>query len=103
MDTLQARMGTGGGNMPLAFHQKQTPVSGEVSPTLGTSSQGMGVHTESIVRRLTPGECEVLQGFPLDFTKFDENDKEMADSHRYKQLGNAVTVNVVDWIVGNLQ
>jgi DNA (cytosine-5)-methyltransferase 1 len=45
-----------------------------------------------IVRRLTPKECERLQGFPDDWTVGQ------ADSHRYKQMGNAVTVNVAEWL-----
>ncbi len=44
------------------------------------------------VRRLTPIECERLQGFPDDWTAG------LADSHRYKQMGNAVTVNVAHYI-----
>ena len=50
------------------------------------------VATATIVRRLTPDECCVLQGFPPDW-----NDGQ-ADSHRYKQMGNAVTVTVARWI-----
>jgi len=50
----------------------------------------------SVVRRLTPIECERLQGFPDDWTA------EQADSHRYKQCGNAVTVNVIAWIGARL-
>ena len=46
-----------------------------------------------IVRRLTPKECERLQGFPDDWTAGQ------ADSNRYKQMGNAVAVPVVSWIV----
>lgn len=49
------------------------------------------------VRRLTPVECERLQGFPDDWTL-----PAGADSHRYKQMGNAVTVNVLKWIGKNL-
>jgi len=56
------------------------------------SASGHGVATESVVRRLTPVECERLQGFPDGWT-----DKQ-SDTHRYKQMGNAVTVNVVEWI-----
>jgi DNA (cytosine-5)-methyltransferase 1 len=37
-------------------------------------------------------ECERLQGFPDGWTD------EQTDSHRYKQMGNAVTVNVAEWI-----
>jgi site-specific DNA-cytosine methylase len=44
------------------------------------------------VRRLTPTECCRLQGFPDDW-----NDN-VSDTQRYKQMGNAVTVNVIEWI-----
>lgn len=54
------------------------------------------VNTQSIVRRLTPTECERLQGFPDGWTAGQ------ADSHRYKQMGNAVAVPVVEWIVKRL-
>ena len=47
----------------------------------------------SVVRRLTPTECERLQGFPDGWTDGQ------ADSNRYKQMGNAVAVPVVSWIV----
>jgi DNA (cytosine-5)-methyltransferase 1 len=50
------------------------------------------------VRRLTPRECERLQGFPDDFTRFDSEGKEISDSARYRMLGNAVCVNVAEWI-----
>jgi DNA (cytosine-5)-methyltransferase 1 len=93
INTLAATMGTGGGNTPMAFHMTQTPVSGEVSPTMGSSPGGMGMMRNSTVRRLTPVECERLQGFPDQWTEGQ------ADSHRYKQLGNAVAVPVVEWII----
>lgn len=81
----------------LAFHIKQTPVSGKVSPALGTTSEGMGfMSSTSTVRRLTPTECERLQGFPDDWTAGQ------SDSSRYKQMGNAVAVPVVEWIIGRL-
>lgn len=58
------------------------------------------VHTAtSTVRRLTPTECERLQGFPDGWTEVTEK---TADSHRYKQMGNAVTVNVISWIGSRL-
>jgi site-specific DNA-cytosine methylase len=53
----------------------------------------------STVRRLTPVECERLQGFPDDWTMADAK---TVDSHRYKQMGNAVTVNVIGWIGSRL-
>jgi len=48
------------------------------------------------IRRITPEECETLQGFPLGWTSTE------ADTHRYKQLGNAVTVNVATWLGSRL-
>ena len=51
------------------------------------------------VRRLTPVECERLQGFPDDWTNvIGLKGKPMSDSQRYKQLGNAITVNVAHYI-----
>lgn len=49
------------------------------------------------VRRLTPVECERLQGFPDDWT-ITSNGKPQADSPRYKQMGNAVAVPVLTWV-----
>jgi DNA (cytosine-5)-methyltransferase 1 len=71
------------------------------SYTLTASEQarhGIGVITDesSIVRRLTPLECERLQGFPDEWTSGQ------ADQHRYKQMGNAVAVPVVEFIVKRL-
>ena len=56
------------------------------------------IRNRMVVRRLTPVECERLQGFPDGWTQIGTEDKPTADSHRYKQLGNAVTVNVAEWI-----
>ena len=67
INTLQARMGTGGNNMPMVATTQ--------------------------VRRLTPLECERLQGFPDGWTDGQ------VDTHRYKQMGNAVAVPVVEWII----
>jgi DNA (cytosine-5)-methyltransferase 1 len=53
------------------------------------------------VRRLTPIECERLQGFPDEWTRFG-CDGEVSDTQRYKTLGNAVTVNVVTAIMTEL-
>ncbi len=55
------------------------------------TKQSTGV-VSGTVRRLTPIECERLQGFPDNWTDC------VSDSQRYKQMGNAVTVNVVEWI-----
>jgi len=47
------------------------------------------------IRRLTPMECERLQGFPDNWTKFGVGDEPISDSQRYKMCGNAVTTNVI--------
>lgn len=81
INTLQARMGTGGNNMPMVASQT--------------------------VRRLTPTECERLQGFPDGWTaeKWDWKKNAVVpqtDSARYKQMGNAVAVPVVDFLIRRL-
>lgn len=50
------------------------------------------------VRRLLPVECERLQGFPDSWTATDAEGKPLADSPRYRMLGNAVCVPVAEWI-----
>ena len=55
-----------------------------------------------MLRRLTPVECERLQGFPdgwTEFGMFDGERKSISDTQRYKTLGNAVTTNVIESIV----
>ena len=71
----------------------------------GTLKAGQGppsVSQNMTVRRLTPTECERLQGFPITWTKYGIDDKgnkiKMSDTARYKSLGNAVTVPVINWI-----
>jgi DNA (cytosine-5)-methyltransferase 1 len=100
MQTVISRWGTGGGNVPAIM---QEPTEPNVVGTLqardykGLNHEGARdgkaiVESNSVVRRLTPTECERLQGFPDGWTDGQ------ADSHRYKQMGNAVTVNVIAWI-----
>ena len=50
------------------------------------------------VRRLTPRECERLQGFPDDYTLVPNRGKPAADGPRYKALGNSMAVPVMRWI-----
>jgi len=74
-----------------------------VCPTM-TANMGGGGHNVPIIRddfgirKLTPQECLRLQGFPADL-KFPEN---MADSHKYKQAGNSVSVPVIRRIAENM-
>lgn len=111
INTLLANMGTGGNNMPMVVH----PISGNVigrqdhngpnGKSFGedndpmftlTSTDRHAVGMESLVRRLTPLECERLQGFPDNWTEGQ------SDTNRYKQMGNAVAVPVVEWIIQNI-
>jgi DNA (cytosine-5)-methyltransferase 1 len=77
----------GGGKGPL--------MSEDISLTIATSND-QTLFTKGTVRRLTPTECERLQAFPDGWTAGQ------SDSARYKQLGNAVTVSVVAWIVNRM-
>jgi site-specific DNA-cytosine methylase len=77
----------------------------DVSPALTatdlarSTDRGVRAATHAAVRRLTPRECERLQGFPDDWTLVpDGKGKPATDSPRYKQLGNAVCVNVPEWL-----
>lgn len=55
------------------------------------------------VRRLTPRECERLQGFPDDYTNIEFRGKPAADALRYKALGNSMAVPVMRWIGERIQ
>ena len=83
----------------IAFSHTQgldEQASESARPTLRVGGGGQAVlHTA--VRRLTPVECERLQGFPDNWTAGQ------ADSHRYRQMGNAVTVNVAHYLGTLLQ
>lgn len=71
--------------------------SEECAPTLTKNDQhaaAMGMQ----VRRLTPVECERLQGFPDDYTAITRRGKPPADGPRYKALGNSMAVPVMRWI-----
>jgi DNA (cytosine-5)-methyltransferase 1 len=60
-------------------------------------------HTTMAVRRLTPRECERLQGFPDDYTLIPYRGKLAADGPRYKALGNSMAVPVMAWIGRRIQ
>lgn len=84
----------------------ETWVESPVAPTLNAFDQGDTRATvlavTSLCRRLTPLECERLQGWPDHHTRFAtlENGKivEQADTPRYRQIGNGVASPVAAWI-----
>lgn len=69
----------------------------DVSPCL-TKADQHGVASNMAVRRLTPTECERLQGFPDGYTDIKPKGKDTPDGPRYKALGNSWAVPVVRWI-----
>ena len=112
--TVTSRWGTGGGNVPLvqaysiredakANNFSATPL--EVTPALQAMQPSVQSHHAQTfiagnmaVRRLTPRECERLQGFKDDYTIIPWKKGESPDGHRYKALGNSMAVPVMKWI-----
>lgn len=93
-----------------AFDARQSDVVqyGNLTGPLDTDGQSVGVlqpvAIQGItVRRLTPRECERLQGFPDDYTLITHRGKPAADGPRYKALGNSMAVPVMRWIGQRLQ
>jgi DNA (cytosine-5)-methyltransferase 1 len=72
------------------------------TPTL-TTERRPAVTQHMAVRRLTPQECERLQGFPDDYTLIPYRGKLAADGPRYKALGNSMAVPVMQWIGRRIQ
>ena len=99
-------MGTNRGGLGVysfAQNQRGEVLQGDTMGTLGAGGgkPGQGypaVSDGSNVRKLTPRECERLQGFPDDWTLTDDRGAKIPDTHRYRFMGNAVTVNVIEWI-----
>lgn len=58
--------------------------------------------TKSTIRRLTPLECERLQAFPDNWTKYGKDGELISDTQRYKMAGNAVTTNVIQAVFERL-
>lgn len=92
--------------VPVAFHPTQDPISSTgTTHAMGTGSKG-GVATVAVaaamqVRRLTPRECERLQGFPDNFTAIPWRGRaaiDCPDGPRYKALGNSMAVPCMRWI-----
>jgi DNA (cytosine-5)-methyltransferase 1 len=86
--TLASQMGTGGNNVPMVAQALQTDGFLRSGSSFGTDKP----QSSRNIRRLTPTECERLQGFPDGWTN------NVSDTQRYKTLGNAVTVPVIQAI-----
>ena len=94
VQTLSSKMGTGGGNVPLV-----------IEPYNGGSEN---LYVNYTVRRLTPLECERLQGFPDNWTNIGEwidskgKKHKDADSPRYKALGNSIALPFWQWMADRM-
>ena len=111
----QARMGTGGNQVPLTYQMngfgdyRAAEVASSCKQRDFKDSTDLAI-THMVVRRLTPMECERLQGFPDgwtdigDWVKTDKYGREIkvkgsADSPRYKALGNSIALPFWDWML----
>ena len=125
--TVTSRWGTGGGNMPIVsqpipIHDQATRHAGRNGEKTMGKGNGLGIGQEGdpmntltkgdhhavfqsmAVRRLTPTECERLQGFPDGYTNIPwRKAPESPDGPRYKALGNSWAVPVVAWIGQRIQ
>ena len=118
--SLQARMRTGGNQVPLTYgigngqaNEAQGMVT-ERAQTLNTMHDAQAVmyvspaHGALTVRRLTPLECERLQGFPDgwtdigDYTDSTGKKRKTSDSARYKALGNSIALPFWRWMFGRM-
>jgi site-specific DNA-cytosine methylase len=109
--TLSAKMGTGGGNTPMVAYSVREDVKNKnfsatpIDQSLALQTMRMSpsshhaqtvINQNTVVRRLTPLECERLMGWPDDWTAGQ------SDTHRYKQCGNGVASPVAQWIAQQL-
>ena len=107
--SLQARMGTGGNQVPLTYQMQGFGDyrAGEVASSCKQrdfkSSTDLAI-THMVARRLTPMECERLQGFPDGWTDIGEwrdskgKMRKPSDSPRYKALGNSIALPFWDFL-----
>jgi len=107
--SITAKYGTGGGNVPLiSFKSNMGSFVGEqdgISPTLMTDAPN-AVASNMMVRRLMPEECELLQGFPMGYTRIpwrNKDPKDCPDGPRYKALGNSMAVPCMRFIGERIQ
>lgn len=109
--TLQSRMGTGGNQIPLTFSNQGfgSIIESDVASTQCSSQSRLSSLDLSIqggtVRRLTPLECERLQGFPDGWTDIGDwidtkgKKHKSADAPRYKALGNSIALPFWLWML----
>jgi len=93
---IGTKLDSNGGTQP--YQQDRVYDAEGIVPALNQGKSDLIIKNNYRIRRLTPIECERLQGFPDNHTAFGNYDgqvKPMSNTQRYKQCGNAVTVDVV--------
>lgn len=96
---------------PVCFDETQitsatnrcNPQPGDPSHPLAAGARAPTIAAPWGVRRLTPRECERLQGFPDDYTLIQYRGKPAKDSPRYKALGNSMAVPTMRWIAQRIE
>jgi len=95
---------TQGVAQPTIVHGTQDPCVSDIAFAQGRNNGGENVMVQAMaVRRLTPVECERLQGFPDNYTDIKPKGKATPDGPRYKALGNSMAVPVMAWIGKRIQ
>jgi len=93
---IGTKLDSNGGTQP--YQQDRVYDADGILPALNQGKSDLIIKEQYRIRRLTPIECERLQGFtdqPTAYGNYDGEVKPMNNSQRYKQCGNAVTVDVV--------
>jgi len=92
------------GQNVVAYDMSSRTSSGGFSNSIDHAAAGyMAITNTFAVRRLTPTECERLQGFPDDHTLIPFRGKPAADGHRDKAIGNSMAVPVMHWLGKRIQ
>lgn len=109
--SLRARMGTGGNNVPLVSDVGLFSCTAYVAPHIlsrAYKDPPIVKEHQKTVRRLTPLECERLQGFPDGWTDIGDwvdskgKKRQTTDSARYKALGNSIALPPWKWVLKRL-
>lgn len=72
------------------------------TPPVKSTAQLPAIIMPAAVRRLLPIECERLQGWPDDHTRFDQHDRELPDAARYRMIGNGIATPALRWIIDQI-
>ena len=84
-------------------HNYSSPKPGDACHPLAAGAHPPAIAAPWAVRRLTPTECERLQGFPDGHTAVTYRNKQAADGPRYKALGNSMAVPCVSWVLSRIK